>query len=314
MAIVNVCIGAASELKETELNSASARFAPANVIVPPVADVNIISPVPASQEALVVEFVHVPVTVHVSDPKSIYAVAVDMSTVVTCMPAPPVDVTPEATVPLIVSAPPNSPRAPVARTVPPEVSVIVNVFAQEISRVAIVNVCEVAADEVNVTLLNSVSGRALKAKVIVPPVAESKSMLPVPDSHTVPSVVAFVHVPLTVHASEPKSMADAADEIFTLPVTEAAPDVLVISPPLIVKLPWMVKLAVPFAIVLALSVSPSIVIAAAPDVVSDAETAATPTSIVPVEIVMTPPECVNVPVFWNVNVTMAKVPPNPALL
>ncbi len=71
VAIVNVCAVPALEVKVTLLNSASARFAPANVIVPPVALSKRTVPVPASQEADVVEFDHVPETVHVSLPKSI---------------------------------------------------------------------------------------------------------------------------------------------------------------------------------------------------------------------------------------------------
>ncbi len=53
------------------MNSASARFAPANVIVPPVAESKVTVPVPASHMAASVEaFVHVPEIVHVSEPKS----------------------------------------------------------------------------------------------------------------------------------------------------------------------------------------------------------------------------------------------------
>ena len=205
-------------------------------------------------------------------------------------------------------------RSVVASAVVETVSETVSVVSHLNPRVAIVNVCAVPAELVKVAELNSASTRFVPAKVIVPPVALSNKIEPVPDSQTVPSVLAFVHVPDTVHASEPKSMADVAAEMFTLPVTLVVPDVLVMSPPLIVRLPWMVRLAVPFAIVLPLSVRPSIVIEAAPDVVSDVETVAAPTSSEPVEIVIVPPECVNVPVFWNVNVAMANVPVKPALL
>ena len=68
VAIVKVWAVPALEVNVTELNSASAKFAPANVIVPPVADVKVTVPVPASHEADVVAFVHVPETVHVEVP------------------------------------------------------------------------------------------------------------------------------------------------------------------------------------------------------------------------------------------------------
>src|SRR3990167_3516501 len=70
VAIVNVTVPAALEANVTLLNSSSARFAPANVIVPPPGESNITVPVPASQEADVLEFDHDPFMVHVSDPKS----------------------------------------------------------------------------------------------------------------------------------------------------------------------------------------------------------------------------------------------------
>jgi hypothetical protein len=75
------------------------------------------------------------------------------------------------------------------------------------------------------------------AKVIVPPVAESNITVPVPASQAALSVDAFVHVPLTVHDSLPKAMADAVDEMFTFPVTVTLPEVDVRSPPDSVMLP-----------------------------------------------------------------------------
>src|SRR5438445_7771726 len=68
VAIVNVWTDAAEELKETLLNSLPGRFVPANVIVPPVALVNVTVPVPGFHEADVDAFVQVPVTVHVDVP------------------------------------------------------------------------------------------------------------------------------------------------------------------------------------------------------------------------------------------------------
>jgi len=50
------------------LNSFPGRFVPANVIVPPVALVNVTVPVPALQEADVEAFAQVPVTVQVDEP------------------------------------------------------------------------------------------------------------------------------------------------------------------------------------------------------------------------------------------------------
>src|SRR3990167_876299 len=232
-----------------------------------------------------------------------------MLTVVTTT-APEVEVSPEAAVPERVRAPPVRPSVALARIVPPEASVIVRVPPHRIPRVASVKVCEVPADEVKVTLKNSSSERFALANVIVPPVAESKSIVPLPASH-VASVEELVQVPETVQLSEPKSMALPTAEMFTLPETEAVPEVEVMSPPDIVRAPWTVRVAVPLASVLALSVRESIVIAAAPEVVREAETVAAPTSSAPVEIVMVPPEWVNVPVLVKLNEESANVPANP---
>jgi hypothetical protein len=58
--IVNVCAVPADEVNVTDENSSSARFAPANVIVPAVASLKRTVPVPASHEADVLLFVHAP--------------------------------------------------------------------------------------------------------------------------------------------------------------------------------------------------------------------------------------------------------------
>ena len=132
-------------------------------------------------------------------------------------------------------------------------------------------------------------------------------MDPVPASH-VTSVEAFVHVPLTVHASEPKSMADAAEEILTLPVTEPVPDVLVRSPPLIVNTPCTVNVAAALASVPPLLVNPSHVRAPAPEIVMvPADHVAAPPSMAPVEIEIVPAACCHVPVLVNVNVAIVSV-------
>src|SRR6266705_2106336 len=68
VAMVNVWADAAEEVNETLLSSIPGRFAPANVIVPPVALVNVTVPVPALHEADVEAFVQVPVTVQVDEP------------------------------------------------------------------------------------------------------------------------------------------------------------------------------------------------------------------------------------------------------
>src|SRR3990167_2184063 len=115
--------------------------------------------------------------------------------------------------------------AEVSKAVCPAASVIVKTAPRRNPRVAIVNVWSAPEVDENVALLNSSSARFAPAKVIVPPVAESNVTVPVPASH-VASVDAFVHVPETVHVSEPKSMADAAEEILTLPVTDVTPLVL----------------------------------------------------------------------------------------
>ncbi len=116
---MNVWVVPADESKIRLLNSFSARFTPAKVIVPPVAESNVTVPVPASHPTASVEaFVHVPETVHVSLPKSMADAADEMLTA-------PVTVTlPEVLVmspPLIVK-PPFTVRVfvPLAST-PPEI-------------------------------------------------------------------------------------------------------------------------------------------------------------------------------------------------
>src|SRR2546422_153838 len=68
VAMVNVWADAADEVNEMSLNSLPGRFVPANVIVPPVALVNVTVPVPGIHEADVDAFVQVPVTVQVDVP------------------------------------------------------------------------------------------------------------------------------------------------------------------------------------------------------------------------------------------------------
>jgi hypothetical protein len=138
-------------------------------------------------------------------------------------------------------------RLVVSRVVVDVESVTVSVPLIRRYLVLMVKVCAVPADELNVTLLNSASARFAPAKVMVPPVAESKVMDPVPASQTVPSVDAFVHVPLTVHDSLPKAIAEPAAEILTFPVTVTFPLVDVRSPPDIVRFPFTVNVFVPLA-------------------------------------------------------------------
>lgn len=70
-------------LNVTALNSGLTSTEPPNVIVPPVAELKVTVPVPASQLADVLEFVHVPETVQLPLPKSMNDVATDMFTVAT---------------------------------------------------------------------------------------------------------------------------------------------------------------------------------------------------------------------------------------
>mgnify|MGYP001614250943 CR=1 FL=1 len=125
------------------------------------------------------------------------------------------------------------------------VSLIVRVLARN-GPVDRVNVWGVPAEEVKVRSLNS-SSEFVVMKAIVPPVAESNSIDPEPLSHRALSVLELVHVPLTVHASEPKSIALEADEMLTAPVIVTAPLVLVRSPPDMVRDPADVIANVLFA-------------------------------------------------------------------
>ena len=104
-----------------------------------------------------------------------------------------------------VSAAAPRARSALASAVVDDASETVSVVSQRNPRVAIVNVCAVPADEVNVTELNSASAKFAPANVSVAPVALSKRTVPVPASQLA-DVVAFVHVPETVHVSLPKSM------------------------------------------------------------------------------------------------------------
>ena len=153
--------------------------------------------------------------------------------------APILIVPPAGEVPLMVTPPPVRARPAVLRVVVLDVSVTVSNADADTSqrrpRVAMVNVCAVPALDANVTLLNSASARFAPANVIVPPVALSKITVPVPASHAA-SVVELVHVPLTVHVSEPKSICDTEFEMLTEPVIDTSPDVEVRSPPDIVRL------------------------------------------------------------------------------
>ncbi len=69
VAIVKVWAVPEEDVNATVANSLPLRFAPANVIVPPVAEVNVTEPDPADQEAEVELSVHVPANVHGAPPK-----------------------------------------------------------------------------------------------------------------------------------------------------------------------------------------------------------------------------------------------------
>jgi hypothetical protein len=133
-------------------------------------------------------------------------------------------------------------RSAVASAVVDEASVTDNVLNHLIPLVAIVNVWGLAADEVNVALLNSASAKFAPAKVIVPPAAAVNVTVAVPASQEA-EVVAFVHVPETDQAPLPKSMNEPTAEIFT-----AATDPVVVLvaqamfPPESVKVPAILML------------------------------------------------------------------------
>lgn len=116
-------------------------------------------------------------------------------------------------------------------------SVTDNVAPHTRVRVARVNVWAVPAEEVNVALKKWGSDVKLHEVKLASPVALSNVMVPLPCSHTAVSVDAQSKAPLTVHVSEPKSMADEAEEMFIAPLSVTAPDVLVRSPPSIRRLP-----------------------------------------------------------------------------
>lgn len=93
--------------------------------------------------------------------------------------------------------PPVNPRLAVARAVVEAPSETVRVPAQISALVCMVKVCAPAADDVNVTLLNSLPGRFAPANVMVPPAALVNVTVPVPALHEA-DVEVFVQVPVTV--------------------------------------------------------------------------------------------------------------------
>jgi hypothetical protein len=117
-------------------------------------------------------------------------------------------------------APPVNPRLAVARAVVEVTSEMFNVPAHRSPLVAIVKVCGVPAEELNVMLLNSLPGRLTPANVIVPPVALVNVTVPVPGIHPA-DVEAFVQVPATVQVDAPRLIALVAVRMFTLPATPA---------------------------------------------------------------------------------------------
>lgn len=169
-----------------------------------------------------------------------------MSTVVTET-APDVEVIAPPAAPARTIAPPVNVWVSLARMVPPAPSVMVSVVAHCNPRVDIVNVCDAPPVELNDTLANSASPRFAPAKVIVPPVAESKVTVAVPALQPTASVDALDQVPLTIQDSDPNEIAEAALLISTLPVMTTEPDVLVRSPPDIVTFPLTVNVWVLFA-------------------------------------------------------------------
>jgi hypothetical protein len=145
-----------------------------------------------------------------------------------------------------VKAPPVRPRLAVARAVVEPLPETVSVPAHRRPFVFIVNVTvPLPAVDWKTTLLSSATLRFEPAKVIVALTGSLNVAVPDPALQEA-EVEAFVQVPLTVHASEPKAMYDAAAETFTLPEIVTAPDVLRRAPPAIVRFPFTVKAFVPF--------------------------------------------------------------------
>jgi len=220
--IVNVCAVAALELNVTLLNSLPERFAPANVIVPPVALLNVTVPVPAPHDADVEAFVHVPVTVHVDEFRARYPFAALMSTFplietadAFAVRAPNVDtVSPPVVIPKLA---PDVVRIvdPVA---PPVEFRIVSVPPNRSALVAIVYVMLVVTVASNVRLLNSFVAPAKAPKVRVPLAASRMVTLLVPATQPA-AVDRLVQVPLTVHVDAPRRTTVVAVTTFTLPVT-----------------------------------------------------------------------------------------------
>ena len=116
------------------------------------------------------------------------------------------------------NAPPVNPRLAVTRVVVEVTSEMFNVPAHRSPLVAIVKVCGVPAEELNVMLLNSLPERLAPANVIVPPVALVNVTVPVPGIHPA-DVEAFVQVPATVQVDTPRLIALVAVRMFTLPAT-----------------------------------------------------------------------------------------------
>src|SRR6267143_1052440 len=117
-----------------------------------------------------------------------------------------------------VRAPPVNPRSAVASAVVEVPSDTVRVPPQLSPLVCIVNVWADAADDVNVMLLNSLTGRLAPANVIVAPVA-LLNVTVLPPEAQVPDVDALVHVPLTVQFEFPRLTTVAAVRMVTFPVT-----------------------------------------------------------------------------------------------
>ncbi len=92
----------------------------------------------------------------------------------------------------------------------------------------------------NTTVLNSLPVKLAPANVMVWSELALNVTTAVPAPHEA-EVEVFVQFPETVHASEPKTMYDDADETFTFPVTETLPDVEVSDPPVNVMSPFTVK-------------------------------------------------------------------------
>jgi len=225
---------------------------------------------------LTVAFVRVRVPLHVSGPLNVVetpGLTVRLFAVCARLTVPPEAITTKVDVPtsnvprcvsmdvtvmvdpLAVSAPPATTLSAVAliarfetlvlkvvTAAPPPTVSVPAIVSPRAARVKVT----VDGPELNVTLLNSFPLRLEPAKAMVWADEAPNTTVPLPGFQD-PEVLTFVQVPAIAHDSDPKEMYDAADEMFTSPVTVTSPDEEVTAPPARVTLPFTVSVFVPLA-------------------------------------------------------------------